>query len=285
MHRTSSNYEDLLQCIKIKDFLNYIEDLINDGFIVKEDKKYYLYKYYEEELIISHRLRDISHFKLKRITKLDEKIAEFEKEQGIKYNDEQKKAIKEGLKNNISIISGGPGTGKTTIINAIVNIYIKSELLTKDEILSDIALLAPTGRASKRLALSTGLMGHTIHRHLKWHKEEDSFEYDSLKYKELADPITTTFESNGGITKTKIDGKYEFTLKIDNGAINTITCVGYFKKGQIIPNKIDISNPTDGFTLIPNDCNKTSFDISLNPTDTSSNKLILTEVYKLKDSD
>ena len=161
-----------------EDFLNYIEELTNDGFIVKEDKKYYLYKYYEEELLISHRLREISHFKLKRITKLDEKIAEFEKEKSITYNDEQKRAIKEGLRNNISIISGGPGTGKTTIINAIVNIYIKSQMLAKDEIFSDIALLAPTGRASKRLALSTGLMGSTIHRHLKWHKEEDCFEYD-----------------------------------------------------------------------------------------------------------
>ena len=160
------------------DFLDYINELIKEDFITKIDKRFYLTKYYLEEKSIARDLFLISKSKTKKIPKLDEKITNIEKDLRITYNDEQKKAIKEGLNNNISIISGGPGTGKTTIIKAIVKIYIDEYRLSPVDIMSNIALLAPTGRASKKLSSSTSLPAYTIHRFLKWHKDSDSFEYN-----------------------------------------------------------------------------------------------------------
>ena len=156
----------------------YINELIKNDFITKRDKRFYLSKYYNEEKSVSRDLLFISKSKVKKIPNLDEKIGKVEESLGITYNDEQKRAIKEALNNNISIISGGPGTGKTTIIKAIVKIYINEYRLSPADIMSNIALLAPTGRASKKLSSSTGLPAYTIHRYLKWHKDSDEFEYN-----------------------------------------------------------------------------------------------------------
>lgn len=164
--------------INSDDFTNYMNELISLDLITKIDKRFYLTKYYDEEKIIARDLSLISKFKHKKIPDIDKKISTIEENLGIKYNEEQRKAIKEGLSNNISIISGGPGTGKTTIIKAIVKIYIEHYRLSPADIMSNIALLAPTGRASKKLSLSTGLPAYTIHRYLRWHKDNDSFEYN-----------------------------------------------------------------------------------------------------------
>lgn len=161
-----------------EDFISYINELIELDLVTKLGQRFYLTKYYTEEKSISRDLYWISQNKTKKIPKLDEKIASIEKELGITYNEEQKRAIKEGLNNNVSIISGGPGTGKTTIIKAIVKIYINEYRLSPADIMANIALLAPTGRASKKLSSSTSLPAYTIHRYLKWHKDSDSFEYD-----------------------------------------------------------------------------------------------------------
>ena len=164
--------------ISSEKFMGYLEKLTEEGEIVVLNKRFYLTKYFMEEKIISQDLHSISKNKVKKIKDFNKKINDFEKKQKIIYNDEQKRAINSALTNNISIISGGPGTGKTTIIKAIVDLYIKENHLMKDEVLKHIALLAPTGRASKKLSLATGLPAYTIHRFLKWHKETDTFEYD-----------------------------------------------------------------------------------------------------------
>lgn len=159
-------------------FLSYLEELISEGEIVLENNNYYLSKYYDEENYIAQKLYHISESKVKKISRLDDKITDFENKNNIIYNDMQKKAIINALNNQISIISGGPGTGKTTIINAIVNIYIKANNLSQEEVLTDVALLSPTGRASKKLSEATKMPASTIHRYLKWHKESDTFEYN-----------------------------------------------------------------------------------------------------------
>ena len=83
--------------------------------------------------------------------------------------------VKKAIENNILIITGGPGTGKTTIIRAIVELYRKLNKYNNDELLNKLALLAPTGRASKRMSESTNYPATTIHRFLKWNKETNEF--------------------------------------------------------------------------------------------------------------
>ena len=106
----------------------------------------------------------------------DDLIAAIQLEYGVKYNVDQKKAIKKALTNRISIITGGPGTGKTTIINSIVKLYMRIHNLNYKDVINEIALLAPTGRAAKKISDSTGLPAMTIHRYLKWNKEKNEFQ-------------------------------------------------------------------------------------------------------------
>lgn len=169
------NYEINLDNEKFNDFL---EELINLHFIIKVGQRYYLKKYFDEEKDIARYLFLIDKQKKKSIENVDKILEKVQKKTGKIYSEEQLKAIKNSLKENISIISGGPGTGKTTIINAIVKTYIDYYGLSNEQIITDIALLAPTGRASKKMSQSTGMPSYTIHRLLKWHKDDDSFEYN-----------------------------------------------------------------------------------------------------------
>ena len=134
--------------------------------------------YYRKELNIANTLKKINENSVKKIVNLKEKLEDLEKKLGIDYNADQEKAIITALNNNICIISGGPGTGKTTIINAITKLYIEDKLLGPADIMESIALLAPTGRASKKLATSTNLPAYTIHRYLKWYKDSNDFFYN-----------------------------------------------------------------------------------------------------------
>ena len=153
---------------------NYLEELIDLGNIINDNNHYYLCDVYEDEKAIAEYLA--------RINKMDKKIAtlkdikELEEEYEIKYNTEQKNAILSAVNNGITIISGGPGVGKTTIVNAICKLYIKKLRLNSEQILSDIALLAPTGRAAKRMCEKTNLPATTIHRFLKWNKDNNEFQ-------------------------------------------------------------------------------------------------------------
>ena len=98
--------------------------------------------------------------------KVDELILAFEKASSIQYTKAQKKAIIEALKNQIFILTGGPGTGKTTVIQGLVDIYYQYHKLNKPNTdhSSLIHLIAPTGRAAKRIKESTGYYATTIHR-------------------------------------------------------------------------------------------------------------------------
>ena len=138
--------------------------------IIKEDK-YYLKEFYDAEEYIRDRLCFLNDIENRSLPKLDSKIKELEGEMGIIYDETQKKAINMALNNNLTIITGGPGTGKTTIINAIVELYRKV-FKAKDE---EIALLAPTGRASKKMMEHTGIIGSTIHRYLGWDMDKNMF--------------------------------------------------------------------------------------------------------------
>lgn len=149
--------------------------LETENKIVIVDNKFYLMEYYEAENDIVDNLHLLNSNHPLVIPDFDTELAKIESDFGVNYNEDQKNAIRKALENKVTIISGGPGTGKTTIINAIVRLYIKIHDLSPMETLASIALIAPTGRASKKMSLATTLPAMTIHRYLKWNKDTNSF--------------------------------------------------------------------------------------------------------------
>lgn len=143
--------------------------------IVKEDDKYFLESIYDSEDYIASRIISLATKQPNNFVKTDKYILELEKKNNITYNDIQKEAIKKSINNHITIITGGPGVGKTTIIKAILNVYKKLYNLNNDTLDERAILLAPTGRAAKRMMESTNFKAKTIHSFLKWNKEDDTF--------------------------------------------------------------------------------------------------------------
>ena len=163
--------------------IDYEQNLVflkNDSKIVIEEDRYYLKDYYDEEEYIANALNDINNLEKPVVKRFNENLNDVQCEISVKYNDEQLKAIKCALENNISIITGGPGTGKTTIVNGIVKMYQKTYDLYKENDIDKIVLLAPTGRAAKRMCETTNFPACTIHRYLKWNKEDNSFGYNEF---------------------------------------------------------------------------------------------------------
>lgn len=156
-------------------FQNMLEELISEDLLVQEDDTYVLTEIFEAEKNIIEKLKFLSESPSTTYKKLDTYLKNMEEANGITYNSNQKAAIKQALENNLLIITGGPGTGKTTIIKAIVTLYKELNDLSDDELNTRVALLAPTGRASKRMGESTLLGATTIHRFLKWNKDNNSF--------------------------------------------------------------------------------------------------------------
>lgn len=139
------------------------------------DNRYYLEEIYEAQYSVIDRVSSLLSKEKKVYKDFEKELSALEKESGITYNDKQKAAIKKALTNNIVIITGGPGTGKTTIIKAIVNLYRILNKYKEKELNGVISLLAPTGRASKRMSESTDFPASTIHRFLKWNRENNRF--------------------------------------------------------------------------------------------------------------
>lgn len=174
-----------------EEYLKYIDSLALKAKIVLFNEYVTLSEFYNTEksiLIDINRINDIKN--TIKSDKIDTYISEYEKINSITFNNDQKEAIKGAILNNFFIITGGPGTGKTTIIKAIVMILKDILDLNHD----DIALLAPTGRASKRMAESVGAPAYTIHKFLKWNKETESFLID--EYNKSHEKIVIVDESS-----------------------------------------------------------------------------------------
>ncbi len=154
----------------------YLDELVNSKDVIIEEDNIYLKKYYDMECDIAHILKRMSTYPKKSIKGLKEKLGYLEDVLEVKYNKDQETAIMTALQNPVSIISGGPGTGKTTIVNAITRLFIEVYKLSPLEVSSQIALLAPTGRAAKKLSTSTHLPAYTIHRYIKWTKDTKDFQ-------------------------------------------------------------------------------------------------------------
>lgn len=142
-----------------------LEKMINakDG-VIAEDDAIYLKSYFYAEYGIAKKLYEMNSFEgsyaLADIDYLEEKY-------GIKYDEIQIDAIKNSLKNKVAVITGGPGTGKTTIIKAIVSSFKDFNM--------DVVLASPTGRAAKRMSEVVGMEAQTIHRLLKYDPRTNMF--------------------------------------------------------------------------------------------------------------
>jgi len=153
-----------------KERLCYIVDkALNQGFIedvvlvkIKDESRVYLKSYYFMEKSIAKMLYELNQEKDPiEITMQD--IENIEKKSGVKLAERQREALLKAAQNRILIITGGPGTGKTTIIKCITE-FFKSKKMK-------VALCAPTGRASKRMAEATSFEAVTIHRLLEYNSE------------------------------------------------------------------------------------------------------------------
>ena len=196
-------YENTCKYLKIEIDLNIFKSYLNilkeEYQIITDYEKYYLKEIFDSELEIIKKIQILKTLKKTQYKTIDNDIKELEKYLNIKYNSEQIEAIKKSLTENITIITGGPGTGKTTIIKAITRLYQDLNNLSLKEAVEEIALLAPTGRAAKRLSEGTNLPATTIHRFLKWNKETNEFainEYDKAKQKLIIIDETSMIDIN-----------------------------------------------------------------------------------------
>jgi len=126
---------------------------------VDDEQRIYLSLFHNTEIAVARKLLEINRIYYNDIKALDYKIEQIEQQQNINLANDQKQAVKEAMTNGVLVITGGPGTGKTTIINTIINL-LESEG-------NEILLAAPTGRAAKRITEATGKEAQTIHRLLE----------------------------------------------------------------------------------------------------------------------
>jgi len=162
--------------VKVEDIAVSNGRLIDDGRCVREGDCVYLKRLWLAEKAVAAKVKALTKRKIELIDAADTLnmlLANIETRDSVEYASAQRKAIIGALRNPLSIITGGPGTGKTTAINAIVEIYKK--LYPHNE----LYLCAPTGRAAKRMSEATGWEAKTIHRLLRYNPNTGGFEYSS----------------------------------------------------------------------------------------------------------
>lgn len=156
----------------------YLVTLNKLGKLIIINNKYVLSKTYNNENYISEFIYFLTNKKDITIKDIELKIEKIEQIFNMNFNYDQERAIKQSLTKNLSIITGGPGTGKTTVIKGIVELFKMVYGYSYETLEKKIVLLAPTGRAAKRMSESCLFPASTIHRYLKWNKETNEFGYN-----------------------------------------------------------------------------------------------------------
>ena len=137
-----------------------LDDLIDRGAVVQERvanvEACYLRRLWEAETSACRRLNGLLAVDADRSGQAARTIEEIQREQGITYAPQQRQAVELAARTGVLILTGGPGTGKTTTVRGIVALFQKMGL--------DIVLAAPTGRAAKRMSELTGMEAQTVHR-------------------------------------------------------------------------------------------------------------------------
>jgi exodeoxyribonuclease V alpha subunit len=152
-------------------FEGALEALAGESQVVREDGRVYLPHLIAAEKAVTADLKRLQEAEEAEggpeVPGLDELLRRMEAESGVRFAQSQVDAIRQGLKSRLAIITGGPGTGKTTIVRAFVELYQEHGL--------KVSLAAPTGRAAKRMSEVTGCEAKTIHRLLEYSPRENAF--------------------------------------------------------------------------------------------------------------
>ena len=164
----------------LEDFINEYNKYYDDGFttiqrclkkelLIKEEDRYYLTSDYEDEKYIASFLNSFGEELDIDDLNLNEAIKDNESANGITLDNYQEEAIKTFFNEKMSMIIGGPGSGKTTLIKCLVEIF--KEFF----VYQNIIVVAPTGRAAKRISEISNVESKTIHSLLRWNKEDNTF--------------------------------------------------------------------------------------------------------------
>ena len=157
-----SEAKELLNC-EVSEATRLIDELILERRITRKSigdiDAVYLISFYHMELNVARMLKDLNQTVKIPAEKIERKIKSIEEEIGIELDEMQKTALREAARSGVLVITGGPGTGKTTTINAIIRFFESEQM--------EMLLAAPTGRAAKRMKETTGYEAQTIHRLLE----------------------------------------------------------------------------------------------------------------------
>lgn len=154
--------------LEVHDFDQLLDSMRDEGRIVRredDEDKVYLSYVYQAEYTVAQRVR-----LLDRTVSADEEavrmeILEIEKNLKLELDDDQRRSVLEVIRHGFTVITGGPGTGKTTLVKVILEYFLRDG--------KEVALAAPTGRAAKRMTEATGFEAKTIHRLLEVGRSED----------------------------------------------------------------------------------------------------------------
>ncbi|MDO5317871.1 MAG: ATP-dependent RecD-like DNA helicase [bacterium] len=151
---------------------------VDDGRVVREEDRLYLRDLWIAERRVSVKLKDMLNTSPSFAPIDPEKaVAWWEKKAGFTLAPAQLRAVRKSISSKVSIVTGGPGVGKTTIIRALVEIFAARTGAHK----INVQLGAPTGRAAKRMTESTGAPAQTLHRLLKYNPQTNEFTYNEEK--------------------------------------------------------------------------------------------------------
>lgn len=183
-------YNSRKEQINKEDIIDALTYCIEENKLYAVDDNIFLTEIFTAEFNIfnniENRLNEIENHKINNDI-FNTHLKEIEKELNIKYDISQIEAIKNSINEKFSIITGGPGTGKTTIILAIIKMFQKTNNYSHKDLINEetkiITLCAPTGKAAKRMTESTGFLSTTIHKAIGWSNEDENMnEFISDRY-------------------------------------------------------------------------------------------------------
>lgn len=161
-----------------------LDEMLRTSDVIMDGKAIYLKRFYFSELGSAKHLVRLMTGRRNTYINPDKVIRDVEQDTSIHYDDIQIQAIRQAVESKVMVLTGGPGTGKTTTMNGIISAYKKAG--------SRILLAAPTGRASKRMSEATGMESKTIHRLLEYTVRKDD---KNGKTKTKSQPLCT-FQRN-----------------------------------------------------------------------------------------